>query len=138
MNQKAKELGLKDTVFKDPTGLSNDNVSTANEILIFSKRAFEYPKIREITSKKDYSFSAVDSERIITLKNTNDLVGNYLKIESGKTGTTDDAGSCLVSEISYENKGPILAVVLGSASHFERFSDLKTLAFWVFENYVWQ
>ncbi len=138
MNQKARAFGLRDTFFIDPTGLDNNNISTANEILIFAEKAFKYEKIREISSLKNYSFSPVDESRVITIKNTNELIGSYLTIDAGKTGTTDDAGSCLVSEISYDDKGPILAVVLGSASHFERFSDLKSIAFWVFENYVWQ
>jgi D-alanyl-D-alanine carboxypeptidase len=43
-----------------------------------------------------------------------------------------------VSKVGYDNKGPILVVVLGSDSHFERFSDLKDVSSWVFNNYVWK
>ena len=138
MNKKAKEMGLIKTFFKDPTGLSNDNISSANEVVIFASKAFSYDRIRSITSKKVFSFSVLESNRVVVINNTNSLIGGYLNINAGKTGTTDDAGFCLVSEISYQDKGPIIGVVLGSKSHFERFSDIKTMVFWVFNNYLWK
>lgn len=138
MNKKAKEMGLSQTFFDDPTGLSNNNVSTANEVIIFASKAFSYDKIRNITSKKTFSFNTINSNRNIVISNTNNLIGGYLNINAGKTGTTDDAGFCLVSEFSYEDKGPVIGVVLGSKSHFERFSDIKSMVSWVFENYLWK
>lgn len=138
MNEEARSLGLNSTFFKDPTGLSNENISTAKEVLIFASSAFSYDKVRESTSKKTFSFPILNSEREVVIKNTNELLNSYLKIEAGKTGTTEDAGYCLVSEISYIGKGPIIAVVLRSASHGDRFLDLKSLAGWVFDNYEWK
>ncbi len=138
MNNETRLLGLSNTFFKDATGLSSENVSTAKEVLIFASSAFSYDKIRESTSKKTFSFPILNSKREISVKNTNELLSSYLKIEAGKTGTTDDAGYCLVSEISYMSKGPIMAVVLGSSSHGDRFFDLKSLSGWVFDNYEWK
>lgn len=138
MNEKAKELGLKDTYFEDATGLSDKNISTANDVLIFTKNAFSYPDIKLETSQKKYSFNTINSNRNITVSNTNELIGNYLNIKAGKTGYTDLAGFCLVSEVEYEDKQPILVVVLGSNSHYERFSDLKAVSTWVFNNYKWK
>ncbi len=138
MNNESRLLGLSNTFFKDATGLSSENVSTAKEVLIFASSAFSYDKVREATSKKIFSFPILNSKREISVKNTNELLSSYLKIEAGKTGTTDDAGYCLVSEISYMGKGPIIAVVLGSGSHGDRFFDMKSLSGWVFDNYEWK
>ena len=138
MNDKAIEIGLNKTKFDDPTGLSANNVSTAKEVLKLAKKAFSYPNIKEATSNKNYSFRTIDSNRLIYVKNTNELIGGYLNIEAGKTGYTESAGFCLVSEVSYQDQGPILVVVLGSESHYERFSDLKTIATWTFNNYSWE
>ncbi|HNV96972.1 MAG TPA: serine hydrolase [bacterium] len=137
MNQKAKEMGLKNTSFEDATGLSNKNISTAEEILKITKLAFSYEDIKLETSQKKYSFQ-LDSGKVIEVSNTNELIGSYLNIKAGKTGYTEEAGYCLVSEVEYDNKGPILVVVLGSNSHFERFSDLKDVSNWVFKNYNWR
>ena len=138
MNQKAKELGLKNTYFEDATGLSDKNISTADDILILTKTAFSYDEIKTETAQKQYSFATVNSNRNITISNTNELIGNYLNILAGKTGYTEQAGYCLESEVEYNGNGPILVVVLGSASHFERFSDLKAVSTWVFNNYIWK
>ncbi|HNZ86170.1 MAG TPA: serine hydrolase [bacterium] len=137
MNQKVEELNLKNTHFDDATGLSNKNVSTADEILKITKIAFSYPDIELETAQKKYSFTT-DTGKTIEVKNTNELIGSYLDIKAGKTGYTEEAGYCLVSKVGYDNKGPILVVVLGSDSHFERFSDLKDVSSWVFNNYVWK
>ncbi len=138
MNDKAVEIGLNKTKFEDPTGLGANNVSTAKEVLKLAKKAFSYPNIKETTSNKNYSFRTIDTNRLVYIKNTNELIGGYLKIEAGKTGYTESAGFCLVSEVSYQDKEPILVVVLGSDSHYERFSDLKTIATWTFNNYSWK
>jgi serine-type D-Ala-D-Ala endopeptidase (penicillin-binding protein 7) len=138
MNDKAIEIGLNKTKFDDPTGLSANNVSTAKEVLELTKKAFSYPNIKEATSNKNYSFRTIGNNRLVYVKNTNELIGGYLKIEAGKTGYTESAGFCLVSEVSYQDKEPILVVVLGSDSHYERFSDLKTVATWTFNNYSWK
>jgi serine-type D-Ala-D-Ala endopeptidase (penicillin-binding protein 7) len=138
MNNKAIEIGLNKTKFEDPTGLGANNVSTAKEILKLTKKAFSYPNIKKATSNKNYSFRTINTNRLIYVKNTNELINGYLEIKAGKTGYTESAGFCLVSEISYQDKGPILIVVLGSDSHYERFSDLKTIATWTFNNYSWK
>jgi serine-type D-Ala-D-Ala endopeptidase (penicillin-binding protein 7) len=138
MNAKALELGLNNTKFEDPTGLSANNVSTATDVLKLASKAFTYPNIKEATSHRNYSFRTIDSDRLINIKNTNDLIGGYLNIEAGKTGYIEAAGFCLVSEVSYEEQGPILVVVLGSDSHYARFSDLKAISTWIFNNYLWQ
>ncbi len=137
MNEQALKLGLTNTKFEDPTGLNDHNVSSAEELLILSKKVFSNSDIKKVTSQKTYSFYTKNSKRLVTVKNTNELIGGYLNIEAGKTGYTEKAGFCLVSEISYEGKGPILVIVLGSNSHYERFSDLKAISTWIFDNYSW-
>jgi len=138
MNDKALEMGLENTKFEDPTGLNANNVSTAQEILELTQKVFSYPNIKQATSQKNYSFYTINSQRLVNIGNTNELIGGYLNIEAGKTGYIEAAGFCLISEVSYQNQGPILVVVLGSDSHYERFSDLKAVSTWVFNNYSWE
>ena len=138
MNQKAKYLNLENTKFADPTGLDKDNVSTAWELIKMTKKAFSYPEIAQATSQKNYSFQTINSHRLVNVQNTNDLIGGYLNIEAGKTGYIEEAGYCLISKVGYKEQGPILVVVLGSESHYQRFSDLKNVSTWTFNNYTWK
>lgn len=138
MNQKAKYLNLENTKFADPTGLNKDNISTAQELIKMTKNSFSYLEIEQATSQKNYSFQALNSQRWINVKNTNDLIGSYLNIEAGKTGYIEESGYCLISKVSYQEQGPILIVVLGSESHYQRFADLKNVSTWTFNNYTWK
>jgi len=55
----------------------------------------------------------------------------------GKTGYIDAAGYCFASQVKDENDRRLLIAVLGSSSTYDRFTDTKSLAYWVFENYKW-
>ena len=136
MNKKAEELNLENTKFRDFTGLNNDNKSTALEISILALEAFSKEEIREVTKKKTYSFSNYNG-KYYKVFSTNKLLNSYLNIKAGKTGFTNAAGYCLVSEIENEEGQRILAVILNAQSNDHRFQDLKILAGWTLENYFW-
>lgn len=136
MNQKAKELGLVNTSFRDATGLSDANQSTALEILSLAKTAFAYGDIREVTSRQTYSFRTVGG-RLDKVYSTNKLLYSYLDVAAGKTGHITAAGYCLVSEIIGDQNQAIIGVVLGSATNADRFYDLKILSAWTLNNFVW-
>lgn len=144
MNYKAKMLGMKNTHFTEPTGLSEDNVSTAEDVAILFKAALKHHKLADAISTGSYHLSPVgsDTSRRITSTNTAlntgfGLGGDLYRVAAGKTGFVDQAGYCFASQInnSYGNK--IIVVVLGSQDVFERFNDTKRLAFWVYNNYKW-
>lgn len=136
MNEKAASLGLKDTKFKDTTGLDDANISTATDVLYLAQAAFKDPNIKAATSLSSYSF-ATQANRQQKAINTNNLLRSYLNITAGKTGSTNAAGYCLVSEIEGDKNQKIITVVLGSETHDQRFMDLKILAGWILDNYEW-
>jgi serine-type D-Ala-D-Ala endopeptidase (penicillin-binding protein 7) len=136
MNKKAKDLGLANTQFVDVTGLADNNVSTALEIIGLAKTAFAIEEIREATTHRTYSFQAI-SGKPHKIHSTNYLLSSYLDISAGKTGYINSAGYCLVAEIDGHDGIEIISVVLGSTTNADRFQDLKALSTWIFENFAW-
>ena len=141
MNSKAKELGLNNTTFSDPTGLSLGNKSTVADLAKLLNQALKMPAIKEATGTSYYEFmvQAKDKEpRQVILKNTDWLLKSYLQIEGGKTGSLEEAGYCLAVKIKGEQSQGIIIVVLGSQSNSDRFQDVKAVADWIFNNYQWK
>lgn len=138
MNRQAKILGLKNTVFVEPTGLDAGNMSTAYDIARLATYALRDERIRAAVTTTDYSFRVINTGRLQNVRNTNRLLGSFLHIIGGKTGFTDAANYCLASRVTNDQGGDIMVVVLGSASEESRFQEVKGLAWWAFENYKWQ
>ncbi|MBT4349556.1 D-alanyl-D-alanine carboxypeptidase [bacterium] len=136
MNDKATALGLSSTYFVDVTGLSVDNKSTALDVLKLAKEALSQEDIKAVTSKRVYSFTTVSGQahRIFS---TNKLLDSYLDVVAGKTGFITASGYCLVAEITGADGHNVIGVVLGSATHDDRFQDLKILSAWVLDNFSW-
>ena len=131
MNQKAAALGMKNTVFQNPTGLDADgHLSTARDIAIMSKELLAYPQIT------NYTTVWMDSLRdgAMELVNTNKLVRFYQGCTGLKTGTTDGAGSCL-SASAERNGLSLIAVVMGCKTSKERFADARALLDYGFAAY---
>lgn len=136
MNAKAKTLGLSKTNFVDPTGLSNQNVSSANDIVLLAKKAFANNDIKDATSQKTYSFTTSAGQEH-KINSTNHLLSGFLDIVAGKTGFITESGYCLVAEVKGEEDQRIISVVLGSVSNADRFNDLKILSAWTLNNFIW-
>jgi D-alanyl-D-alanine endopeptidase (penicillin-binding protein 7) len=136
MNTKAEDLNLGHTHFVDVTGLSDHNKSTALEILSLAKTALSQEDIQAVTSKNVYNFQAVSGKQH-RIFSTNKLLDSYLDVVAGKTGFITAAGYCLVSEIKSTSGQNIIGVVLGSATHDDRFQDLKILSSWILDNFSW-
>ncbi len=132
MNQKAKELGLKNTHFNDPVGLNEGNVSNAREIALLAQTAFSRKEIKEATQRKQYRF-ATQGGRIKVVYNTNLLLKNPpqgFKVIGGKTGHINVAGYCLVSEFEDMDGHKIISVVLGAPDYYARFKETRKLIEW--------
>ena len=132
MNDKAKELGMENTVFKCAAGLDNaGHVSSAEDIAIMSRELLRYPLI------KNYSTVWMDSLRdgATQLVNTNRLVRFYQGATGLKTGTTNGAGSCLSATAEREGLG-LIAVVMGADTSDNRFAAARALLDWGFANYT--
>ena len=132
MNQRAAELGMKNTVFKNCTGLDAEgHVSTARDIAIMSAELLSHEKIKE------YSTVWMDSLRNgeTELTNTNKLVRFYKGCTGLKTGSTDEAGCCLA--VSAERDGmELVSVTLGSPNTDERFAAGRKLLDYGFANFT--
>ena len=131
MNQKAKFLGMKETVFKNCNGLDEDgHVTSAYDVAVMSRELTKHKKIY------DYSNIWMDNLRggKTQLVNTNKLLKTYRGITGLKTGTTSKAGSC-ISATAERDGLSLIAVVLGSATGKDRFSDAAKLLDYGFANY---
>lgn len=146
MNQKAKELGCKNTHFVNPNGIhSEDHTSTAYDLALMGQYAMKNETIRKIAGTKQFTLPATNkyNKADRTFNNTNDLLiptsKYYYKGTTGlKTGYTGDAGNCIVATVK-QNGFEVLVVVLGGVSTSsglsERYLDCKTLFDYAFDNY---
>lgn len=131
MNEKAKQLGMKNTVFKNACGLDADgHLSSARDVALMSRELLKHNVIREFTSTWMDSLRGGETQ----LVNTNKLVRFYLGATGLKTGTTDKAGSCLSASAKRDNM-ELIAVVMGAADSKERFSGAKKLLDYGFANW---
>jgi len=126
MNNKAKSIGMYNTSFDDASGLSRNNISTAEDVNRMIIEAFGYNVIRDVSTKKQVSVSSTKN-KTISLSNTNTpILTLFDNIELSKTGYTTPAGFCLVMVV---NKGAELfsVVILGSDNKQARFNLAKNL-----------
>lgn len=133
MNDRAKELGLKDTNFENCTGLDDaikNHYSTAHDLAVIACEVMKHDVV------KKYSTVWLDSLRDgeTELNNTNKLVNTYDGITGLKTGTTEAAGFCLCATACRDGMN-LVAVVLGSKTSEERFSSATYLLDTGFANY---
>lgn len=134
MNQKVKELGLKDTVFKNPHGLDEANhYSSAYDMAIIAKELVKYEKIFEFTSiYEDYLRKGTDRE--LWLVNTNKLVRFNPIVDGLKTGYTKEAGYCLTATAK-KNNMRLISVVMGEPDTKTRSSETTSLLDYGFAKY---
>ncbi len=132
MNEKAKQLGMKETVFKNCNGLDETgHVTSAYDVALMSRELIRHPSIFK------YSKIWMDNLRggKTQLVNTNKLLKSYKGITGLKTGTTSQAGSCITATAERDGLS-LIAVVLGSASGKQRFTDAAALLDFGFANYT--
>lgn len=134
MNQKVKELGLKDTVFKNPHGLDEANhYSSAYDMAMIAKELVKYEKVFEFTSiYEDYLRKGTDRE--LWLVNTNKLVRFNPIVDGLKTGYTKEAGYCLTATAK-KNNMRLISVVMGEPDTKTRSSETTSLLDYGFAKY---
>lgn len=112
MNIKAKELGLEDTYFADPTGLNNDSYSTPADLVKLTRYALKYDELKEIGGTLEKEL-ITEEHKYIYLYNQTNLLSTYPGVKGLKTGYTDKAGLCLITYA--ENNGrEVVGIVLNS------------------------
>jgi D-alanyl-D-alanine endopeptidase (penicillin-binding protein 7) len=131
MNRKASALGMSDTHFVEPTGLSSDNRSSARDLATLAKAAYEFPLIRQLSTSDEQAVGV--GRRTVQYRNTNRLVYNdSWEIGLQKTGYIAAAGRCLVMQASLAGRHLIM-VFLDSAGKYSRLGDAERVRRWIQE-----
>jgi D-alanyl-D-alanine endopeptidase (penicillin-binding protein 7) len=132
MNQKAKEIGLENTCFYEPTGLDVNNQSSALDCARLLSFALMDSVVASITSKKTYSFTSVYKKRKRShqIVNTNRLLLSSLNVKGGKTGYNGASGWCLGTLVEDKDGTKIAAVVLGAPTKLARFREARSIIKW--------
>src|ERR687889_597993 len=138
MNDKAKELGLKNTHYENPAGIdARGNYSSAADLAKISRAAMKYPEFRKIVALPEATISTQDREIVVV--NTNLLVVPNSGYEYGpatgiKTGTSLQAGNCLVASAESGDESYIV-VVLDASGDLQRFDAARTALEYGFGEY---
>ncbi len=129
MNAKALEVGMTDSHFVDPTGLSSSNVSNAVDLAKMVQHAARYPLVRKYSTSLEHSVDL--GSRTVGFRNTNRLVGSReWDILVSKTGYISEAGRCLVMNARIDGRSVIM-VLLDAAGHMSRIGDAQRLRHWL-------
>jgi putative serine-type D-Ala-D-Ala carboxypeptidase len=124
-NRKAREIGMWDSVFLDPTGLSASNVSTARDLALLVARSARYPEIRRFSVASQLQVRTAYGTRVF--HTTNPLVGNQqwgLTVQ--KTGFINEAGNCVVMQARVNGRQMII-VLLDSQGRYSRVADANRI-----------
>ncbi|MBK1886415.1 D-alanyl-D-alanine endopeptidase [Marinobacter sp. DY40_1A1] len=131
MNAKAKALGMMNTHFVDPTGLSAENLSTAGDLVKLVNAAAKHPEIREYSTTGYFRGSFRNPRYSLSFGNTNALVHRESwGVELSKTGYLSEAGRCLVM-ISEMNGKQVVTVLLDSLGTRSPMGDAGRIKRWL-------
>jgi serine-type D-Ala-D-Ala endopeptidase (penicillin-binding protein 7) len=128
MNVKADSLGLTGAHFVEPTGLSEQNVATAQAVAKLLKAAAGNEIVSTIMQKEQYTF--VSNRKVHRLVNTNRLLRSKWRVTAGKTGFIRESGYCLATNIQSPSGTEITAVLLGAPSNALRFAEARRILDW--------
>ncbi|HET8895488.1 MAG TPA: D-alanyl-D-alanine carboxypeptidase family protein [Gaiellaceae bacterium] len=131
MNERARELGLKDTHFTRADGLdAPGHVSSARDVAVLAQLAMQVPIVRDIVAERTDTIE----NGAVRLHTWNDLLGVFPGTIGVKTGHTNDAGWCEVAAVRASGY-TVYAVVLGSPTRSQRNADLERLLGWGISQY---
>ncbi len=129
MNRKAQALGMYNSRFEEPTGLSSNNVSTAHDLARMVAAAARYPEIRQYSTTAEAKLEL--NGRIRDFGNTNALVrSDNWEIGVSKTGYISEAGRCLVMQARVADR-PVVIVLLDSVGKMTRVGDAQRIKRWM-------
>jgi D-alanyl-D-alanine endopeptidase (penicillin-binding protein 7) len=129
MNEKAKDLGLANTHYEDPSGLLAANVSSAYDMAKLITYVSGDERIAGVMRKQSYQVTA--GRRVINIHSTNQLVmRGDVDVQAGKTGFIRNAGYCLATLLKLPQGSQVAVVVLGAKSNAGRFWETRHLLNW--------
>lgn len=143
MNQKAKEIGCTGSHFVNPNGIHNErHYTTANDMYLIAKYAMQNENFAEIVSTLEYTLPSTNKyeaeDRV--MKNTNSFINPnssfYNKNVRGiKTGTTAQAGNCLITDVARDGL-EFITVLLGAETSSGKFSETEKMINYAYDNYT--
>lgn len=136
MNLKARDLGLDNSIFTNPTGLDSNGdaiTSTARDLIKVARVAMEKPEFAGIVGTEKVTVASVDGKITHKLANLNELLGKVPGVLGVKTGWTESARENLVTYVERDGH-KIMIAVLGSQ---DRFGETRELIDWIFASYHW-
>lgn len=134
MNAKARELGMFDTHYVEPTGLSSQNKSSARDLAVLVNAAHQVPLLREYSTTP--SLDVELGRRQVQFHTTDRLVANPTwDIGLQKTGFINEAGQCLVMQAQMAGR-KLIMVLLDSAGKYSRIADAERIRKWVTSNHM--
>ncbi|MBP6142589.1 MAG: serine hydrolase, partial [Polaromonas sp.] len=132
MNAKAQALGMRDTKYVEPTGLSSKNQSSAHDLALLASAVYQDPVLRNYSISPGYEVAV--GEKTLQFNNTNRLTKNPdWDIGLQKTGYISEAGRCLVMQTKIAGR-KLIMVFLDSAGKFSRLGDAERVRRWVESN----
>ena len=140
MNQKAQEIGAKDTHFTNANGLpEDDHYTTAYDLALFTKEAMKYPQFRELAGTQVYEIPPTNKQsQTRTLRNRQYMFclnDTYPGAFAGKTGWTEEAGTCLMTLAQRDDITLACVVLKASGTVDAEFKDSTALLDYGFENF---
>ena len=131
MNAKATELGMTNSVFVDPTGLSTDNRASAADLVKLVIAASQYPRISDYSTTRYFTARFRQPRYRLPFGNTNALVHRESwGVDISKTGYLSDAGRCLVMLLEFEGR-PLVTVLLDSLGTRSPMGDAGRIRRWL-------
>jgi len=129
MNRKASELGMRDTRYVEPTGLSSDNRSSARDLALLVSAAYQRPILRDLSTSPGYEVDV--GRRTLQYNNSNRLVKSpEWDIGLQKTGYISEAGRCLVMQAKIAGR-QLIMVFLDATGKLGRIQDAERVRRWV-------
>jgi D-alanyl-D-alanine endopeptidase (penicillin-binding protein 7) len=133
MNRKAQELGMKDTRYVEPTGLSSSNQSSARDLAVLVGVAHQHQILRDLTTSPEHQVEV--GHRQLQFRNSNGLVrSGTWDIGLQKTGYISEAGRCVVMQAQLAGR-KLIMVLLDSAGKYSRIGDAERLRKWLTESH---
>ena len=132
MNRKAAALGMRDTHYVEPTGLSSKNQSSAQDLAVLVKEAHRQPLLRELSTSQEAQVAV--GKRMVQFHTTNGLVRNpQWEIGLQKTGYISEAGRCMVMQAHLAGR-KLIMVLLDPAGKYSRIGDAERIRKWLGES----
>lgn len=129
MNRKAAALGMRDTNYVEPTGLSSKNQSSAQDLAVLVREAHRVPLLRELSTSQEAQVAV--GKRMMQFHTTNGLVRNpQWDIGLQKTGYIAEAGRCMVMQAQMAGR-KLIMVLLDSTGKYSRIGDAERIRKWL-------